>query len=125
MPNADIIECAREFSEASGSTVVVITDPLEAAKDADIIYTDTFVSMGLEEERSNRLRTFIPKYQVTTALMSHAKDSAIFMHCLPAHRGEEVANEVIDGKWSVVWDQAENRLHMQKAILRWLLVEQS
>jgi len=106
---------------ANASHCVKLThDPAEAVKDADLINTDVWASMGQEEEQEKRLQTFEP-YQVNTMLMSLAKPDAVFMHCLPAHRGEEVTAEVIDGEQSIVWDQAENRLHSQKALLEFLL----
>ena len=105
---------------AKGS-VEVIHDPKEAVKDADIVYTDSFISMGHEQEREERLKVFLPKYQVNKELFSLAKRDAIFMHCLPAKRGEEVTDDVIDSKRSAVWKQAENRLHAQKALLATLL----
>jgi ornithine carbamoyltransferase len=98
-----------------------VEDPEEAVKGADAIYTDTFVSMGMEEEKETRLSTFIPKYQVTRTLLSHAKPGAIFLHCLPAHRGEEVTEDVIDGPQSAVWDEAENRLHTARGLLSLIL----
>ena len=104
----------------SGSEINITVDPSEAVKDADIIYTDTFVSMGMEEEREERLKAFIPKYRVTMELIGKTGRKTYFMHCLPAHRGEEVTDEVIDSGISLVYDQAENRLHMQKALLRWI-----
>jgi ornithine carbamoyltransferase len=122
-PNRNVLNKAYDYTRLSGSYIKVTDDPHIAAKDADIIYTDTFVSMGFEEEREKRIRIFIPRYQVTKNIMSKANSRAVFMHCLPAHRGEEVSDEVIDGDQSIVWDQAENRLHMQKAILRWLLAD--
>lgn len=109
------------LQEAAGASIVITEDPIEAVVDADVIMTDTFVSMGKDAEKDQRLRTFLPKYQVNEHLMSYAKHDAIFMHCLPAHRGEEVTDSVIDGRWSVVWEEAENRLHTQKAILYHLL----
>ena len=120
-PNPDIIEMAKGFANQSGSRVEVLREPLEAVKDADIIYTDTFVSMGMEKEREERLRAFLPKYRVTMDLITSTGKRTYFMHCLPAHRGEEVTDEVIDSGISIVYDQAENRLHMQKAILRWVI----
>ena len=93
---------------------------MAAAKDADLIVTDVWASMGQEEEQQQRIKAFAP-YQVSAAIMAQAHDEALFMHCLPAHRGEEVAAEVIDGPQSVVWDEAENRLHSQKALLELLL----
>ncbi len=120
-PNPDILNMAREFSRQSGASIEVLREPLDAVKDADIIYTDTFVSMGMEEEREKRLKVFIPKYQVTMDLITSTGKRTYFMHCLPAHRGEEVTDEVLDSGISIVYDQAENRLHMQKAILRWVI----
>jgi len=120
-PHADAVGLAGEFSKVSGSKVELTVEPEVAAKDADVLYTDTFVSIGQEAEREKRLSAFIPKYQVTEETFRTAKPDAIFMHCLPAHRGEEVTSEVIDGPRSVVWDEAENRLHIQKAILLSLL----
>lgn len=119
-PPKHVIEWAYENARASGSKIVLTNDPSEAVKDADVIYTDVWVSMGQEKEKEIRLRVFRP-YQVNKELIKKAKENVIFMHCLPAHRGEEVTDEVIDGPWSVVWDQAENRLHAQKAILSLLL----
>ncbi|EDN66195.1 ornithine carbamoyltransferase [Beggiatoa sp. PS] len=100
--------------------VNLITDPRQAVAGADLVSTDVWASMGQEEEQNQRLQVFEP-YQVNTQLMSLTKPDALFMHCLPAHRGEEVSAEVIDGPQSVVWDQAENRLHSQKALLEFLL----
>jgi len=120
-PNPDILNMAREFSRQSGTSIEVLREPLDAVKDADIIYTDTFVSMGMEEEREKRLKVFIPKYRVTMDLITSTGKRTYFMHCLPAHRGEEVTDEVLDSGISIVYDQAENRLHMQKAILRWVI----
>jgi ornithine carbamoyltransferase len=101
----------------SGSKVEILQEPAEAAKNADVVYTDTFVSMGDEAERAERLKAFLPKYQVTKNLFKCASKGALFMHCLPAHRSEEVTDEVMDSPHSVIWDQAENRLHTSKAIL--------
>jgi len=103
-------------SRGGNSTLKVVNDPQEAARDADVIYTDVWTSMGQEQEREKRLKIF-QDFRVTEALMGLAKKDAIFMHCMPAHRGEEVAAEVIDGPQSVVFEQAENRLHSQKAIM--------
>ena len=91
-------------------------DPVEAVKDADYVYTDVWVSMGFEEERKQRLETLAP-YQVNRALMSHASKNVKFLHCLPAHRDEEVAADVMDSDMSIVFDEAENRLHVQKAVM--------
>jgi ornithine carbamoyltransferase len=97
-----------------------VEDPVEAVQNADVVMTDTWVSMGQEEERLERLTTLAP-YQVNEELMAHASKDVLFLHCLPAHRSEEVSAAVIDGPQSGIWDQAENRLHAQKAILRWCL----
>ena len=99
--------------------MLVTTDPKEAVAGADCVFTDTWVSMGEESEYSIRSKPFWD-YQVNTDLMSYAKEDAIFQHCLPAYRGKEVTSEVIDGPQSVVWDEAGNRLHAQKALLTWL-----
>ena len=105
---------------AAGSRVTVLRDPRQAAQDADLIVTDVWASMGQETEQAERGARFAA-YQVDAALMAVARPDALFMHCLPAHRGEEVAAEIIDGAQSVVWDEAENRLHAQKALLEFLL----
>lgn len=115
-PDAEVVARSEAFARRTGGSVLVTTDPREAARDADIIYNDVWTSMGQEAETKLRLEQFAG-FQVNRDLMSCARPSAIFMHCLPAHRGEEVAAEVIDGPQSVVMDQAENRLHAQKAIL--------
>ena len=121
-PAADVVTRARELAGAAGSAVVVTTDAVAAVTGAHAVYTDVWASMGQEEEAEARLAVFDP-YRVTAELFSHAADDAIFLHCLPAHRGEEVAAEVIDGPSSRVFDQAENRLHAQKALLVRLLGE--
>jgi ornithine carbamoyltransferase len=102
------------------SYIKQIRDPREAVKDADIIYTDTWISMGEEEESEIRRRDF-KGFQVNSELISYAKKDVLVMHCLPAHRGEEITDEVIDGEHSIVYDQAENRLHVQKALLKLLI----
>lgn len=112
----DAIKKAQEAAAETGAKVVITTDPLEAVKDADAVYTDTWVSMGMEGEKEKRVPIFMP-YQVNDELFSKSKPDAIFMHCLPAYRGFEVTDSVIDGSQSVVFDQAENRLHAQKAVL--------
>ena len=99
---------------------MICSDAREAVDGADCILTDTWVSMGDDQERSKRLNLLSP-YQVNASLMAKAKSNALFMHCLPAHRGEEVTDDVIDGPQSVIWDEAENRLHVQKGILAWCL----
>lgn len=120
-PPEDVIAQAKEWGKRSGGTIELTENPEDAVRDADVIYTDVFVSMGQEEERERRLKVFYPKYKVTEKLMSLAKPDAIFMHCLPAHRGEEVEASVIDGKKSAVWQQAANRLHTEAALLLYLL----
>jgi ornithine carbamoyltransferase len=107
---------AKEAAADTGAVVVTSNDPHEAVNNADVIYTDTWVSMGMESEKEQRLSIFMP-YQVNKQLMQRAKDDAIFMHCLPAYRGFEVTEDVIDGPQSVVFEEAENRLHAQKAVL--------
>ena len=108
--------------EGGRGSVEVTDDPLEAAEGADVVYTDVFVSMGQEAERERRLRAFLPRYRVTPEVVSRCKEDYIFMHCLPAKRGEEVTSEVIDDpRHSVVFEQAENRLHTAKAVLKFLL----
>ncbi len=102
----------------AGADVTVTDDPMEAVDQADCVVTDTWVSMHNKED--DRVHTLTP-YRVTVDVMRHAKKDALFMHCLPAHRGDEVVDEVMDGPWSVVWDEAENRLHAQKGILQWCL----
>lgn len=111
-PNADVLAAAGDHAE-------IIRDPLRASSDADLITTDVWASMGQEDEQQARALAFAD-YQVTAATMARAKANAVFLHCLPAHRGEEVSAEVIDGPQSVVWDQAENRLHSTKALLEFL-----
>ena len=116
-PSDEVLGSAKKNSERTGSKVKILRDPFEAVKDADVVYTDTFVSMGDEAEREERLAVFLPRYQVNADLLREASENALFMHCLPAHRNEEVTDDVIDGPHSVVWDEAENRLHTAKAIL--------
>jgi len=119
-PNQEIFRRASHTAKKSGCTVDIVHNPKEAVRHADVVYTDVWTSMGQESERDERLERFKP-YQVNAKLMALAKHSAVFMHCLPAHRGEEVTNEVADSPRSVIFDQAENRLHSQKAILLRLL----
>ena len=107
---------------AAGERISLFEHPLEAAKGADLIVTDVWASMGQEEEQAKREKEFA-EFQVNSTLMQAANRDALFMHCLPAHRGEEVTADVIDGPQSVVWDEAENRLHAQKALLEFLMVE--
>jgi len=120
-PYERAVEWALENARQAGSKVEITTDPRRAVEKANIIYTDTFISMGMEAEREERLRVFIPKYQVNGNLFKYAAEDAVFMHCLPAHREEEVTTDVIDGPKSIVWDQAENRLHTSKALLALIL----
>jgi ornithine carbamoyltransferase len=100
--------------------VLVTNDPVQAAEGVDILYTDVWASMGQEEESADRSLVF-PAYRIDRQAVERAAPNVIVMHCLPAHRGDEITDEVIDGPRSVVWDQAENRLHVQKALLLWLL----
>jgi len=120
-PDERFIRWAEEESRLSRVTVEILSEPEQAVRDADIIYTDVVVSMGQEAERAERMKVFLPKYRVTEDLFERASKDAIFMHDLPAHRGEEVTNEVMDGRRSVVWDQAENRLHATKGLLSLLI----
>lgn len=115
-PDSAMYLAARRDADETGSTISVTADPMEAVKDADAIYTDVWTSMGQEAEREVRMPIFRP-YQVNKALVDAAKHDVIVLHCLPAHRGEEITDEVIDGPHSVVFDQAENRLHAQKAVM--------
>jgi len=119
-PVSSVVADAERIAGSTGGSVAVLTDPTEAVRGADVVVTDTWVSMGFEEEKAARIEALGP-YQVTSDTMAAAKDDAIFMHCLPADRDYEVATEVIDGPRSVIWDEAENRLHAQKALLVWLL----
>lgn len=115
-PDPEVTRLSRLDAAKSGATINVQDDPAEAVKDADIIYTDVWTSMGMEEEYEERLKSF-KRYQVNGTLLEKAQEDVLVMHCLPAHRGEEITDEVIDGPRSIVFDQAENRLHAQKAIL--------
>ena len=119
-PDRGVMDRSLALARESGASIVWTRDPVEAARDADMIYTDTWASMGQEAEAEKRRAVFRP-YQVNRELFSHAKPNALFMHCLPAHRGEEVTDEIIDAKNSVVFQEAENRLHVQKAIMFELL----
>jgi ornithine carbamoyltransferase len=114
-PNPEIVRLALEDGRETGFSLHLTNDATEAASGADAVYTDVWTSMGQEAEKEKRTRIFVP-YQVNAALMARAKPDAFFMHCLPAHRGEEVTDEVIDSPNSVVYDEAENRLHVQKVI---------
>lgn len=118
--SAEVVENAKADAKASGSQITITYDPQEAIKGADVVYTDTWASMGQESQKAERIKIFKP-YQVNSKLFELAKGDAIFLHCLPAYRGYEVTEEVIDGPRSVVFDEAENRLHAQKAILATLM----
>ncbi|WP_081799385.1 ornithine carbamoyltransferase [Neobacillus jeddahensis] len=120
LPNGKITERAIQMGAETNSSVMITHDPLQAIKDADVIVTDVWTSMGQEDETALRLKAF-EGFQVNQELCKHAKADFLFLHCLPAHRGEEVTAEIIDGSHSVVFDEAENRLHAQKAILKFLL----
>jgi len=119
-PDEDIVRLAKQDASSAGSKVEILTNPVEAVSGADIVVTDVWASMGQEAEQAARAKVFAP-YQVNEKLVAHARPDFIFLHCLPAHRGEEVAAEIIDGPHSAVWDEAENRLHTQKAVLALLL----
>jgi ornithine carbamoyltransferase len=115
-PDQDAVDWAFERSLKTGGSVTITNDPLEAALDADVVYTDVWISMGQEAEREKRLEAF-QRYQLNDTLLGFASPKALVMHCLPAHRGEEVTDAVLDGPRSIVLDQAENRLHIQKGIV--------
>ncbi len=119
-PNHRIVSEAEKFAKESGARIEILNDPVEAVRGASIVYTDVWASMGPEAETEDRAAVFAD-YQVDSELMSHARKGAVFMHCLPAHRGYEVAPSVIDSPQSIVYDEAENRLHVQKAILYLLM----
>jgi ornithine carbamoyltransferase len=119
-PIDQVVRRANQIGEETGGAAVVLTDPMEACKGADVLYTDVWASMGQEDEAEGRNLVF-QGYQVDERLLGAANDDAIVLHCLPAHRGEEIAAEVIDGPQSAVWDEAENRRHAQKAVISWLL----
>lgn len=118
--SAEFLEEVQKIAESNNTRIEQLRDPKEAVEDADVIYTDTWVSMGKEKEAVTR-RNHFKGFQVNDELMSHAKKDALVMHCLPAHRGEEITDDVIDGQHSIVYDQAENRLHVQKALLKLLI----
>jgi len=119
LPNAGIVARAQEIAAEQGGSIVVTTDPAVAIAGADAVATDTWISMGQEDEKEQRIKDFAG-FTIDSALMAKAKSDAIFLHCLPAYRGYEVSADVIDGQQSVIWDEAENRLHAQKALLVWL-----
>ncbi len=118
--NSEVVENAKADFKASGRTLILTEDPVEAIKNADVVYTDTWVSMGQESEKAERQKIFMP-YQVNKELFKNADSDAVFMHCLPAYRGFEVTEDVIDGPHSVIFDEAENRLHAQKAVMATLM----
>ena len=120
-PLEESVKLAKAEAKETGVDIRITEDSASAVKDADIISTDTFISIGKEEERATREAAFLPKYQVNSDIMKLAKKDAIFMHCLPAKRGMEVTADVIDGKQSVVWQEAENRMHAQKALLCFIM----
>ncbi len=117
----DVVAKAQAFAAKSGSSLYFTHDPGEAVREADVLYTDVWTSMGQEAESARRLEVFSPRYQINAVLVAKARRNAIVMHCLPAHRGQEITDEVADGPQSALWNQAENRLHAQKAILVELL----
>ncbi|MCO7239396.1 ornithine carbamoyltransferase [Aeromicrobium sp. CnD17-E] len=119
-PAGHVVADAEKVAAGTGGSVTVTDDPVEAVRGADVVITDTWVSMGQEAEKAERIATFGP-YAVTGALLQHAAEDAIVLHCLPAYRGLEIAEDVLEGPRSVVWDEAENRLHAQKALLAFLL----
>ncbi len=118
----DVVSKAKLLAARTGATLYFTHDPAEAVRDADAIYTDVWTSMGQEAETQKRLEVFAPRYQVNSALVGKARRHAVVLHCLPAHRGQEITDEVADGPHSALWDQAENRMHAQKAILVELMV---
>lgn len=122
LPAADVVSAAEARAEVTGAQITLTTDPAAALHAADVVATDTWVSMGQEHEKEQRQRLF-GAYQVNAEAMAEAAADAVVLHCLPAYRGAEITAEVLDGPQSVVWDEAENRLHAQKALMAWLLVE--
>ncbi len=123
MCDAQVVENALEDAKATGATLTITNDPCEAIKDADVVYADTWISMGQESEKAEKIKVF-KDYQINQELFSMAAKDAIFLHCLPAYRGYEVTEDVIDGPQSVIFDEAENRLHAQKAVMVKLMGEQ-
>jgi ornithine carbamoyltransferase len=119
-PRAEVVAAAKADAAAAGTTIELFTRPEDAVRGANVVYTDVWASMGQETEAQERLKAFAG-FQVTPEMMELADREAIFMHCLPAHRGEEVAAVVADGRWSVIFDEAENRLHVQKAVMLLLM----
>ena len=123
-PNADILLDAKKRAAETGGAIELVSDPRAAADGADVLVTDTWTSMGQENDGLDRVGPFRP-YQVNAQLLARAGDDVIVLHCLPAHRGWEITDEVLDGPSSAVWDEAENRLHAQKALLVFLLAQQT
>jgi ornithine carbamoyltransferase len=119
-PIPQMVQRATEIAASTGGAVELLHDPQTAATDADVLYTDVWASMGQEQEAEERALVF-PSYRLNQRLVDLAKPDVTVLHCLPAHRGQEITDEVIDGPHSSVWDQAENRMHTQKALLLWLL----
>jgi ornithine carbamoyltransferase len=119
-PADGIVQSAKDIAGTTGGSVTVTTDVLAAADGADVLYTDVWASMGQEAEATSRAKAFVG-YQISDEVLAAAAKNAIVLHCLPAHRGEEIAASVMDGPHSVVFDQAENRLHAQKALLAFLV----
>ncbi|HZP90173.1 MAG TPA: ornithine carbamoyltransferase [Actinomycetota bacterium] len=119
-PIPQVVHRAEEIADSSGGSVRVLNDPIEACRGADVLYTDVWASMGKESEAEERALVF-PAYQIDQRKVELAKPDVTVLHCLPAHRGQEITSDVIDGPHSAVWDQAENRMHTQKALLLWLL----
>ena len=119
LPDQEVVSRAREIAALQGGAIEITSDPKQAVEDANVIATDTWISMGMEEEAESRKRDFA-SFTVDQALMDAASSDAVFLHCLPAYRGFEVSAEVIDGPRSLVWQEAENRLHAQKALMAWL-----
>jgi len=119
-PDTEFVEKAKKIAKGTGSSIEISNDPMKSVKNTDVIYTDVWVSMGDEDEKKKRMKDF-EGFQVNTSLVEKAKDDVIVMHCLPAHRGVEITDNVLDGEHSVVFDQAENRLHAQKAIMAELM----
>ena len=118
--DADIVYESKFDAKANGSEILLTEDPIEAIANADVVYADTWISMGQESEKESKIKTFMP-YQINAELFSKANEDAIFLHCLPAYRGYEVTEEIIDGPQSVIFDEAENRLHAQKAVMALLM----
>jgi len=119
-PDAEVVKYAKEVAKLTGSKVVITTDPVSAVKGAQVVYTDVWASMGQEEEIQKR-KIIFKDFQINAKLISYAAPGVLVMHCLPAHRGEEITDEVMESKNSIVFNQAENRMHVQKAILIKLL----